>query len=98
MAAVLYAEEEAAHGTKAGDKSLESKQELKEVIEKIPENELRSILEQLAEESESLRNHILLKYSSSVSERQIISLKKEIDGIAYRYSDRDGFVDWRNAV
>jgi len=97
MAAVLYAEEEAAHGTKAGDKSLESKQELKEVIEKIPENELRSILEQLAEESESLRNHILLKFSSSVSERQIISLKKEIDGIAYRYSDRGGFVDWRNA-
>jgi len=97
MAAVLYAEEEAAHGTKAGDKSLESKQELKEVIEKIPENELRSILEQLAEESESLRNHILLKYSSSVSERQIISLKKEIDSIAYRYSDRGGFVDWRNA-
>lgn len=102
MAAVLYELQEAAHETKTGDRTwqeklFESKRELKEVIEKIPENELRNVLEQLANESESLRNHILIKYSSSVSEKQMISLKKEIDSIAYHYSDRGGFVDWRNA-
>ena len=76
---------------------MESKQELLEVIDKIPETELRSILAKLAQENESIRNHIITKYSSSVSERQMIRLKKEIDNIVYRYSDRGGFIDWQNA-
>lgn len=102
MAAVLFKSDEPVHGIEEGEKTwqaryLESNQELLEVIDKIPETELRSILAKLAEENESLRNHIMTKYSSSVSERQMIRLKKEIDNIVYRFSDRSGFIDWQNA-
>lgn len=102
MAAVLFKSDEPVHGIEEGEKTwqaryLESNQELLEVIDKIPETELRSILAKLAEENESLRNHIMTKYTSSVSERQMIRLKKEIDNIVYRFSDRSGFIDWQNA-
>ena len=52
---------------------------------------------QLAQENESFGTRIMTKYSSSVSEMQMIRLKKEIDNIVYRYCDRGGFIDWRNA-
>lgn len=102
MAAVLFEREEKvceikAEGETWQERFLEPKKELAEVIGKIPVDELRSILTQLAQENESFRNHIMTKYSSSVSEMQMIRLKKEIDNIVYRYSDRNGFVDWRKA-
>lgn len=102
MAAVLFKSDESACGIEEGEKTwqaryLESKQELLEVIGKIPETELRRLLAQFAQENESFRNHIITKYSSSVSERQMIRLKKEIDDIVYRFSDRGGFIDWQNA-
>ena len=102
MAAVLFKSDEPAHGIEGGGKKwearyLESEQELLDVIGKIPEIELRGILVQLAQENESFRNHIMTKYSSSISERQMIRLKKEIDDIVYRFSDRSGFVDWQNS-
>jgi hypothetical protein len=72
-AELLFKIEENVSEIKAGEKTwqevfLESEQELAELISKIPETELRSILAQLAQENESLRNHILTKYSSPVSE------------------------------
>ncbi|HCA70371.1 MAG TPA: hypothetical protein DEP17_08265 [Lachnospiraceae bacterium] len=68
MAAALYESEETVREIKTGDKTwqekfLESKQELAEVISKIPEDELRSILIQLAQENESIRTRIMTKYS-----------------------------------
>lgn len=102
MAAVLY-ECEGAGDEKKSEKTtweqrfFESMKELTAVIDKIPEDELRSILTQLAQENESFRNHIMTKYSSSVSENQMMRLKKEIANIGYIYSDRGGFINWRNA-
>ncbi len=102
MAAVLFQRDEPVHEMKDGETTwqrryLESKKELDEVIGKIPETELRSIIAKLAQENESIRNHLMTKYSSHVSEKQMIRLKKEIDNIVYRYSDRDRFIDWQNA-
>ncbi len=102
MAAVLYEIEER---EKDKEKSLEirdekhqdSGNELRDVIDGIPTDELRDLLENLALENQSLRNQILLKYSHTISQSQMIMLKKEIEDIAGRYSDRSGFVDWRNA-
>lgn len=102
MAAVLFKSDDSACRVEEGEKTsqarhLGSKQELLEVIGKIPEIELRRILAQFAQENESFGNRIITKYSSSVSERQMIRLKKEIDDIVYHFSDRRGFIDWQNA-
>ena len=51
----------------------------------------------MAWEDEKLRNRILIQYSPAISSSQMASLKKEIDNIANRYSDRSGYVDWANA-
>lgn len=75
----------------------DSRQELKEVINGIPEQELRNLLESMAWEDEKLRNRILIQYSPAISSSQMASLKKEIDNIANIYSDRSGYVDWANA-
>ncbi len=72
--------------------------ELEKTIEDIPEAEIRRLVLELALEEESLRNRILAKYSGDISELQMIRLKKEVDGIVYRYSDRSGFVDYYHAM
>ncbi|MBT9778174.1 hypothetical protein GPL15_16865 [Clostridium sp. MCC353] len=101
MAAVLYGLEDRERqgdlGLAQEDASQDYKKELSGVINKIPEEEVRSILLKLALEDEKLGNNILTKYSVNISERQMIRLKKEIQAIAYKYSDRYGFVDYRNA-
>lgn len=99
MAAVLFeieAEEmPASNGGKI--KTKESRQELESVINSIPEAEVKRLLAELAWEDESLRNRILTAYSEDISEQQMIRLKKEVNSISYQYSDRYGFVDYRNA-
>lgn len=102
MAAVLYELEEEGDEIKSDDKTwveqiVESKRKLKEVIERVPEDEIRNLLSELAQENEALKNHILTKYSANIDKSQMVRLKDEIDNIACRYSDRSGFVDWRNA-
>ncbi|MBE7726293.1 MAG: hypothetical protein E7244_18355 [Enterocloster citroniae] len=101
MAAVLYEAEEGA-GREVSDKTWEeryqdSRKELRDVIQGIPEEELRRILENMALEDESLRNRILTRYSATINLGQMVKLKKEIEDIAYRYSDRYGYVDWESA-
>lgn len=90
MAAVLYEIEDS-------DNYRQSQQELPEVISHIPEEEVRRLLFELASEDERLRNRILTQYTETISERQMLNLKNEIENIAYQNSDRSGFVDWRNA-
>lgn len=104
MAATLYEIEERECGEKDfEDPSLQqaggcgAEQELSELIRNIPEKELRALLLELAAEDESLKNRIVIRYAENINERQMLVLKKEIDSIAYQYSDRSGFVDWNNA-
>ena len=101
MAAVLYEAEEGGvlemPPTADGGTVQDSRQELKDVINGIPEEELRRLLESMAWEDGKLRNKILIQYSPSISQRQMAMLKREINDIAYGYSDRYGYVDWENA-
>lgn len=104
MAAVLYEIEEGGKGDSfAGavenwaKKYDEEKQELKDVILGIPESEVRNILFELAASNELLKNRILMEYTENITEKQMLRMKKEIEGIAWQNSDRRGFVDWNHA-
>lgn len=109
MAAVLYEIEESQEyeieeeevqekpGKAWEEKYQDSRSELRSVIDGIPEEELRNLIEHMALENESLRNQILTRYSANISENQMVRLKMEVGDIAYRYSGRSGFVDWRSA-
>ena len=90
-----YAEEQDIKGRKSGANSL--RQELAEAIGAIPEQELRALVMELVEHNEALQNRILTKYAKGISRRQMARLKKELENISFRNSDRYGFVDWRNA-
>lgn len=111
MAAVLYEleeeegespEEESLTGSEWADdqgtgRKLSAENELSEVIQAIPEEEIRRLLMEWAQKDKELGNHILSRYANRISERRMLSLKRAVTEIAYRYSDRRGFVDWRNA-
>lgn len=102
MAAVLFECEEMTDVNDKFDKtrpdqSAASKQELAEVIGRIGESELRSMIMQLSEENDILRNRIMTKYTTSVSDTQMRQLKKQIAGIITRHSDQNGYVNWYNA-
>lgn len=105
MAAVLYEIEERGRkgdpagnsASPSGEKVHEANQELKDVIWEISESKIRELLLELAKSDEHLRNRILTQYTKSISEKQMIRLRREIDSIAYQYSDRSGFVDWNQA-
>lgn len=96
MAAVLYEIEQNEDSDCTGEEETlaVSGQELKEVIQKIPEEEVRKLLLELAEADDHLKNRIFMQYIKEVSERQMLRLKKELEHITYRYADRYGFVAW----
>ena len=106
MAAVLYeiAQEERVQET-ASPSSLSSgllpkicsDRELSKTIQTIPEDEIRSLLLELAQRDASLQTRILTQYSEHISRDQITRFKEEIDRIADRNSDRYGFVDWNRS-
>lgn len=104
MAAVLYEIEEE-YGEDAGNysaglvqgSSCAAEQDLSEVIQNIPENEIRSFLLELAYEDEALQNRILTQFTEKPGGQQMMRLKKEISNITREHSDRYGFIDWREA-
>ena len=102
MAAVLYViteeSDDFAPAENVPEKQEQDRAELEKTIEDMPEAEIRGLVLELALEDESLRNRILAKYAEGISELQMIRLKKEVDGIVYRYSDRSGFVDYYHAM
>ncbi|MBR4026869.1 MAG: SWIM zinc finger family protein [Lachnospiraceae bacterium] len=99
MAAVLYAIED----NKIVNPSIDNHQkdtqtkekELEKVIASIPEDKLRELVFQLASEDISLANRIYTQYSNICGEQQILYLKKEVDRIFNQYSDRYGYIDYR---
>ena len=73
------------------------REELKQFISFMSEDEMREMLYQLACNDESLKNRIAAMYSNDIDERLILKLRKMVDNIEYEHSDRSGFIDWRNA-
>lgn len=102
MAAVLYKIDEAdGDGNEIEETWLERRirqgKELEEVIAKIPEEELRVFVKELAEQNDEIQNMILTKYAVKIDANQINRLQQEVDNIVYQYGDRSGFIDYRNA-
>ena len=96
MAAVLYEiEEKSAQMTsEVRENSTDIKTELEDVIKNIDESEVRNILLELALKDDSLQNQILTKYVDKISPVQMNRLKQEVEMIAWKYSDRSGYVDY----
>lgn len=69
---------------------------LKEVIERIPVEELRRMVEEFANQEESVYNHLMVHYAP-IEKQQVERLKEEVSIIGDKYSDRSGFVDWYHA-
>lgn len=102
MAAVLYKIEEVnGNGDEIEEnwveRTLREKKELEETIEKIPEEELRAFVKELADYDDEIRNMILTRYAVKIDAKQIKRLKQEVDNIVYQYGDRSGFIDYRNS-
>ncbi len=99
MAAVLYKIERGNKGDSPDwmEKYYGEKQELKDVILSIPENEVRDFLFEMAVSNAQVKNFIMIRYAGGITERQMLRLKKEIKNIADAHSDCHGLVE-RNQV
>lgn len=95
MAAVLYELEEQnilleeSHPEK-------QEEELEKIIERIPEEELRSLVKKMAEADGEIRDMLLLKYAVKIDKNQIDRLKEEVDHIVWKYGDISGFIGYRD--
>lgn len=100
MAAVLYKiteEHFEKHKQLYEENQKNEKQELTEIISKIPEKELRELVLQFAVENSNIKSDVLLKYANTISEQRMQELKGKIYKFADEYSDRYGYIDWENA-
>ena len=101
MAAVMYAIEKQENGTiETNGKSRKNKQTAKEnlqdIVDSIPEAELRYYVYNLAKDNKSIENYIRINYGSSIDAEYMKNLKKDLRAIIRRYSD-DGFIAWEDA-
>lgn len=97
MAAVLYElEEKGFEEYKQAYEEQQSceKQELEEIICKIPLEEMQKLVLQLAMENNSIKSDILLRYANTISESRMKALKTQIESIADKYADYYGNMDW----
>lgn len=100
MAAVLYKiteEDFEKYKQLYEEKQKKEKQELTEIISKIPEKELREFVLQLALDNGNIRSNVLLKYAGTISEQRMAELKEKIYHFADGYADRYGYINGENA-
>lgn len=101
MAAVMYAIEKQENGTietngKSGRKKQTAKENLQDIVDSIPEAELRDYVYSLAKDNKSIENYIRINHGSSIDAEYIKNLKKDLRAIIRRYSN-DGFIAWEDA-
>ena len=100
MAAVLFEIEEQneedilTEGTCPDDQE----KELEEIIERIPEEELRSFVKGIATQDSEIRNTLMTRYAVKIDEKQMDRLKQGVDQLVWEYGDRRGYIDYRNAL
>lgn len=101
MAAVLYEiendESPVLSSKDPFERLKESRKELEDVIANIPVEDMKAIILSQAWSDASLRNEIMMKYAP-ITPSSIVVLKKQVSEIAYRCSDRGGFVDYYHAM
>ena len=100
MAAVLYAVDNGEPSETGAQNPSDMRNErisgLQKIVADIPEKELRELVVSLADNDQSLHNRLMLQYGN-VNLAFLARLKTQIDEIGWRYSDRSGFIDYRNA-
>lgn len=97
MAAVLYMIEEEEEILTEKNRLDQQEEDLEKLIESIPEGELRSFLKKLARQDDGIRSMIMTRYAVKIDEKQMFRLKQGVDQIVWKYGDRSGYVDYRNA-
>ena len=98
MAAVLY-EIEGGPGDpfeELAEWKNERLQAVQDLIERIPEEELKKLMASLICQDEDLYNRLMTQYAP-LGPATLSRLKHQIDEIGWKYSDRSGFIDYRNA-
>lgn len=72
------------------------RQEIEELVAKIPENDIRDMLVSRLMSDNQLKNQLQMKYAFKMSSKMMLDLHNEIDQIVYDNS-RGDFVDWYHA-
>lgn len=72
------------------------KEEVTELISKIPEDKVRELLAGFVLADESLKHKLQMQYEFKMNSKLMLELRTEIDHIIYRHN-RGGYVDWYHA-
>ena len=93
MAAVLYEIENQVKRRKDHKKT-----DIKSLIDGLTKEQLSGFLLELAETDTRIQNQLLMRYSGSVSSVDVSRLKREVDAIIERFSDRGDYIDYDHAL
>ena len=72
------------------------KEEVMELVSKIPEDKVRELLVGFVLNDERLKNNLQIQYDFQMNSKLMLELRTEVDRIVYRHSD-GGYVDWYHA-
>ena len=99
MAAVLFEIEEQSEEDILTEETCQDdqEQEVEEIIERIPEEELRSYVKEIAAQNSEIRNILMTRYAVKIDEKQMDLLKQGVNQHVWEYGDRSGYIDYRNA-
>ena len=99
MAAVLFEIEEQSEEDILTEETCQDdqEQEVEEIIERIPEEELRSFVKEIAAQNSEIRNILMTRYAVKIDEKQMDLLKQGVNQLVWEYGDRRGYIDYRNA-
>lgn len=99
MAAVLFEIEEQSEEDILTEETCQDdqEQEVEEIIERIPEEELRSFVKEIAAQNSEIRNILMTRYAVKIDEKQMDLLKQGVNQHVWEYGDRSGYIDYRNA-
>ena len=99
MAAVLFEIEEQNGEDILAEETCpdDQEQEVEEIIERIPEEELRSFVKGIAAQDSEIRNILMTRYAVKIDEKQMDLLKQGVNQHVWEYGDRSGYIDYRNA-
>ena len=100
MAAVLFEIEEQNEEDILTEETCpdDQEQELEEIIERIPEEELRFFVKGIAAQNSEIRNTLMTRYAVKIDEKQMDLLKQGVGQLVWEYGDRSGYIDYRNAL
>ena len=100
MAAVLFEIEEQNEEDILTEETCpdDQEQELEEIIERIPEEELRFFVKGIAAQNSEIRNTLMTRYAVKIDEKQMDLLKQGVGQLVWEYGDRSGYIDYRNTL